>query len=530
MKNSAFLLFLFCSAFSKISNSQIDSVFVKNYGGPGEEAIGFGTGIAGAPNIKSVRDAQGNIYIASYTNSTSGDIPFNAGIEDILVVKTDADGQIIWSNTFGGSGLERIYSIKLLSDGNILVCGRTNSNDGTFSGLIGGEDAFLMKLSPVGSVIWSRLYGGSLPDYFFDVIELPNGDLMACGISGSIDGDINDATYVGSNKAWVMRISSIGAPIWSRITNGLIINPDWEESFWFVRLNAMQNGIYLLGASYNFNDINSDDLFLVKYDLNGTQEFKTTFGGNSGDSPAGLFVNQNDEIFALGTIRGSGGNVSEYFAGNADAWLVKLNLTGTILWDKTYGGSDLDYAYGLTSSNGSFFISMSSRSTDQTCNRFRFGLSDGFIVEVSESTGDTISTYRWGSTSNDYCHEVMYVNEGEFYAVGRSSGNDEWISQAKGGSDLVLIRFRDNSLQINQLSNAEFSVYPNPCEGKLYLEIPENYQNLFLYNSLGTLVHREVLKNLKQVISMSEFPTGIYFIHLTSDKNNTPLFKRILLK
>jgi len=530
MKKLVSFLLLLSLAVSKDSTAQIDSVFVKNYGGPGEEAIGFGAGTAGAPSIKSVRDAQGNIYIASYTNSTSGDIPSFAGVEDILVIKTDSDGQIIWSKTFGGSSFERTYSIKLLNDGNVLVCGRTDSNNGTFSGSLGGEDAFLLKLSPEGTIIWSRLYGGSLPDYFFDVIELQNGDLMACGISGSIDGDINDATFVGSNKAWVMRISPTGSPIWSRITNGLINSPDWEESFWFIRLNNMQNAVYLLGASYNFIDINSDDLFLVKYDLNGTQEFKSTFGGNGGDSPAGLSVNQNDEVFALGTIRGSGGNVTQYFAGNADAWLVKLNSTGAILWDKTYGGSDLDYAYGLTASNGSYFVSMSSRSTDQTSSRYRFGLLDGLIVEVSATSGDTLSTYRWGSTASDFCHEVLYVNEGEFYAVGRSSGNDEWISQAKGGSDLVLIRYRDNSLQVNKIDDSKFSVFPNPTEGKLQVEIPENYENLFLYNSLGILVYSEIVNSSSQLISLYELPKGIYLVQITSNLNRNPLFKRVVLR
>ena len=205
------MLYSFCLAFAFFGsclNAQIDSVFVRNFGGSGSEPIGFGSGYAGAPSVRAVNDSEGNIYLASFTNSNDGDIQSNAGLEDILIVKTDASGNFLWSNTYGGTEFERCYSIKLLSDGNLIIAGKTASPNGTFSGFLGGEDGFLLKISPAGDVIWSRLYGGQQPEAFFDVIELPGGDIMACGISGSVDGDINDATYVGSNKAWLMRVSS----------------------------------------------------------------------------------------------------------------------------------------------------------------------------------------------------------------------------------------------------------------------------------------------------------------------------------
>ena len=507
--------------------AQIDSVFVQNYGGPGDEAPGLGAGTNGSPNIRSISDNQGNIYITSYTNSISGDIPSNAGLEDIIVTKTSSDGQLLWSKTFGGTEFDRSFSIKILSDGNLLLCGRTASNNGAFIGLQGGDDGFLLKITPDGLMVWSRLYGGTLTDTFFDILELPNGDIIACGISGSIDGDVNDNTFVGSNKAWLMRFSSAGVPIWSRITNALIDSPDWEESFWFARLNNAQNSIYLLGASYNFNDINSDDLFLSKFDLNGMQQFKTTFGGNSGDSPAGLTINQNDEVYVFGTIRGSGNNVANYFAGNADAWLVKLNASGSMIWEKNYGGTDLDYAYGLTAGNQSLFLSMSSRSIDNTSSRSRFGLSDGLIVEVSSENGDTLSTYRWGSTVNDYSHDLIYINENEFYAIGRSSGNDEWISQAKGGSDLVLIKYQNKSLQIDKIIQSHFSVFPNPTNGLLQINIPENYHELCIYDNVGKLVLKQEIKSCSFLADLNALTSGLYQIHIHSNQKLTPLVKKI---
>ncbi|MEX1188197.1 MAG: T9SS type A sorting domain-containing protein [Bacteroidia bacterium] len=514
---------------SLLAVSQVDSVFVKNFGGPGDEPIGFGAGISGAPSVKATQDLEGNIYVASFTNSTSGDIESNAGSEDIFVVKTDANGELIWSKTYGGSSFDRCFSIILLSDGNLLLAGRSASNDGTFTGFLGGEDAFLIKISPAGDVIWSRLYGGSLPDTFFDVVELDGGDLIACGISGSIDGDINDDTFAGSNKAWLMRMNSSGQPVWSRITDGLINNSDWEESFWFARLNNTRDAVYLLGATYNFNDINSDDLFISKYNLDGTQSLKSSFGGQAGDTPSGLVVGANDNLFVFGSARGGNGDITNYLGGSADAWLLKLNSSAEIIWDKTFGGSDLDYGYGLSSYGNSLFLCLSTRSTNNSASAAGYGLLDGLIIEVDSAAGDTISTLRWGSSSSDYCHDLVHNSEGNFYAVGRSAGNDAWISQARGGSDLVLIQYRDETISVNEISSSGLLIYPNPSKGLLKIRIPENYAHLSIYNSTGLLVFDKSCSDALNTITLENFPKGIYTAVVTEKGGSNAISSRFIL-
>ncbi len=507
--------FLFLFGFSSL-HAQIDTLFTKCYGGSSEEPIGLGTGISGAPSIHSLIDASGNIYTATFTNSSDGDIPSGPGSEDIWLFKTDAQGILIWSRVYGGSDFDRCYSLILLQDGNILIAGRTASSNGTFPNSHGGEDGFLLKLNTDGDVVWSKQFGGSLPDTFFDVLEISGGDLMACGISGSIDGDINNSTYAGSNKAWLMRISPTGIPIWSRITNGLVVSADWEESFWYIKLNSASDAVYLLGASYNFNDVNSDDLFLSKYSLSGVQSLKKTFGGTAGDSPAGLIMEANDDILALGTIRGGSGNVTNYFAGNADAWLVKLNAAGTILWDKNYGGSNLDYAYGFVAGTGnSRWICSSTRSVDHTSIRTGNGLSDGFVIEVNANSGDTISTIRWGSSQNDYAHHVVLGNSNDIYVIGRSAGNDGWISGNHGGTDVVMLRFTGLTTDIPQLDESNILLYPNPAQHEVYFSGIDSPSEFEVFNVQGSRVMVGKLDS-KHEIDCSSLPLGMYQVIIHS--------------
>ena len=511
--------------------AQLDSVFVRNYGGPGNEPLGFGTGQSGAPHVRSAIDENGNVYIASFTNSATGDIPSNAGLDDVFVVKTSPDGDILWSQTYGGEGTDRCYSIQILNNGNIAVTGRTASNQGLFDGAIGLEDGFVLIVNPDGDVQSFLRYGGSQVETIYDLVELDNGDFIACGIAGSIDGDINDNTFVGSNKAWVFRANANGEIIWSRITNGLINNPDWEESFWNVELNNAKDAVYLLGASYNFNDINSDDLLLCKYNLDGELQLKQTFGGGAGDSPSGLYVGLSNEVFALGTIRGGGGDVTEYFAGNADAWMLKLDSNLNYVCDRSYGGANLDYAYGLNQyTSESLFISMASRSTDETASKESFGLMDGLLVEVSTQNGDTLQTLRWGSMGSDYSHDIALVSEGEFYAVGRSDGSDGWISGAKGASDLVMIHYRDLELgEPLKQAKTQFKVYPNPSRNTISLLLEENDYTLHIYNVQGEWIKSVHSSAITNALDVSFLNAGVYLLEIVPQNSDKIKHQRLVI-
>ena len=528
MKKIISLITIFAGLGSGLLFAQFDTVFVNSYGGPGDEPPGFGTGFSGAPVVKVIADPEGNIYTLTFTNSSAGDIQQNAGLEDILLIKTSAEGQTEWVKTYGGSSFERAYSLRLLSDGNILIAGRTASNNGVFSGFLGLEDAFLLKVSTDGDVLWSRNYGGSQTDSFFDVIEIEGGDLIACGISGSIDGDINDASFAGSNKAWVIRLSPTGVPVWSKITNGIIINDDWEESFWHVRWNAQSSMLYLLGASYNFNDINSDDLLLCSYSLSGDLGIKRVYGGTAGDSPAGLEVLPGGDLLMFSTIRGSGNDISQYSGGNADAWLVRVAGSGDIVWDRNYGGTDLDYAYGMAlSAEGKATLCLSSRSTNETAQSAGFGLLDGLIIQVDLAQGDTVFTRKWGSSGADYAHDVVWSTDFSwFVTVGRSSGNDGFIDNPRGGTDVIVLKYLDATAFFpTWQSDTDFMVYPNPSEGRIYLSasLPGYYT---IYNTAGSQIAAGFFEDKQLEL---ELPEGLYKFVFQSPTQQKAVCKTILI-
>jgi hypothetical protein len=503
--------------------AQPDTTWTRCFGGSGEDPNGLGTGIAGAPAVSMVQDTDGFIYIATYTTSSNGYIHQNAGIEDFWIIKLNVTGDTIWSKTIGGENFERCYDLKLLNDGSLLVVGKSASTTGLFSAQKGGEDGILIKLTRDGNIIWLKHYGGSNVETLYGALEIPGGDIMAYGISGSIDGDISDPTYVGSNKAWLMRISPTGMLIWSRITNALTPDPDWEESFNKATLTLDGAGILLAGASYNFNDVNSDDIFVCKYALNGTQLFKKTYGGNAGDSPTGIVTTADSGMVVSAVIRAGGGDVTNFFGGNTDFWLLKLNKAGNLVWNQNYGGSNLDYPFNLQLDGNAVLQVGSTKSTDQTASKPALGGFDCWLVWVNPDNGDTLKTVRWGSTGNDHAHATVYSGVGLDYltVAGRSNGNDLFVHGNNGGTDVYVSQFKQASIAGNepiQKSRFKLSCFPNPVSEVLTLQLtgiarPLRYE---VRDLTGRTMEFGSISDQKS-ISTSAWVAGIYLIRVFSE-------------
>jgi len=517
-----FLVLLSCSV-----QAQIDTLWTRCYGGSADEAAGFGTGTGGAPTVHAATNNQGEFYIASYTASSDGMISNNAGVEDVFVIKLNENGDTLWTKTIGGSGFERSSHISVTQNGDILITGRSVSNDGHFLNLnMGSTDGFICRMSPSGEIIWIRTYGGDSFDQLYGAEEISGGDIITYGISGSIDGDINDATWVGSNKAWVMRLSSTGNRIWSRITNGFVNNPDWEEAFhWGIWL-ADNSGIVLQGASYNFNDLNTDDILICKYDGNGNQLFKKVYGSNAGDSPAGVVQGENGQLHFGNSIRGGGNFVNTYFAGNADIWVFTTNAAGDLIWEKNYGGSSLDYAYGLSiSPQGTLFCAAATRSTDNTAIKPAGGLMDAFVIEINPMNGDTLQTIRFGGAQNEYAHTVLFTNN-DLIVVGRtSSADNDYFNGTFGGVDLFAARLRDASVGIEAKEQINIQLYPNPADDVIFLR-GDKIEAFTIVDMQGRrMLHQKTTEQFIQ-IPLKNLISGIYIVEVKT--NETTIHRRFI--
>jgi hypothetical protein len=165
----------------------------------------------------------GSIYLSAYTRSNnSGDVGTNHGAKDFLVLKLNANGDKLWSRTLGGDQDDLPGSITRTSDGGCIVAGYTNSSgNGDVGVWYGGQSMWVVKLNADGNLIWTRMFGGSQRDGVLSpaaLIATVDGDYVLAGYSGSSNGDLK--TNQGGSDFWVLKINSNGNKVWSKTYGG----------------------------------------------------------------------------------------------------------------------------------------------------------------------------------------------------------------------------------------------------------------------------------------------------------------------
>jgi len=443
-----FFLLLMTIFFVNALSSQVpDLTWSKVMGGSDIEAHGtsgiisrfFGRWVA-------IDVGQNNqIYIATTSRSNNGFVSGNHGEEDVWVVSLNNSGDTLWTKVFGGSTSERALQIRALSDGGCIVVGHSYSRDGAFvTNSETGSNGYLARLDNAGNIVWFRMYGGTNFDYLYDIIETSDGYLMACGEAYSEDGDLLNA---GDGMNWLLKVNPAnGNIIWSKTIPGpdAPSNDRFENVF---RLNEITPGnIILTGyTTPDFLNFMLDRISVISVDLNGTALWTKKIGGaGAGDYAAGVVPGENGDFYVLGKINtnvGGAGDASNFYGGNGDFWLVKMNNQGTILWNKNYGGTNSDIPYDMKrDSNGNLYLVGYTASNNNDATHSIFGQNDMWLLKVN-AQGDTIYTKRFGGSSDDFASGIAFSqNENTFFISGATESNNGTFSGLYGARDIVVLR------------------------------------------------------------------------------------------
>ncbi len=378
----------------------------------------------------------GNIYMTGTFNESVDFDPgegvstlTSEGSADVFILKLDSAGNYIWAKNVGGGSYETVTSIAVDSTRNVYIVGsffgtadfdpseETNNLTST-----SGEDAFILKLNPTGSFLWARRLGGMYDDSGASIVVDNSGNSYTTG------------TFLES----------------------ILFGPGEEM--------------------YNLSSYGKADAFIVKYDSSGNLVWANRIGAQESDFGGDIALDDDNNVYTTGSFTYGaffgivGGPSILSSAGLIDAYIIKLNTEGDLVWAISIGGSSYDYGSSIT----------------------------------IDASGNVYSTGTFRET------------------VDFDPGGGESTLTSEGANDRFILKLGTLSLDIlaSNYGNA-LSVYPNPTRGLLNIDLNSFYDevNVSVINQIGQHVLNATYSSISSFQTYIPGGSGIYFIEIdTGDK------------
>ncbi|MBC8173744.1 MAG: T9SS type A sorting domain-containing protein [Chitinophagales bacterium] len=356
-----------------------------------------------------------------------------------------AQTTILWEKSLGGSSSDLAYEIVPTPDGNYLIAGTTDSNDDDISFSHGQQDVWLVKLTPAGDILWEKTYGGSLNDYAKTIIGVSGGYVVA-GSTYSNNGDV--AENHGERDAWVFRIDEEGELLWENTLGG----DSSELANWMIEVS---DGGFLCAASAESSNGDltgnkgANDMWVFKLDSLGELEWQNNYGGTEGDF--GLTALEvADGYVVAGYSYSNDMDVSGHHADStvADFWVIKINATGTLQWQKSFGGDQTDYATNILQTTAGNYLIAGITSSDNGDVETHYGSideNDIWLIEI-DADGELLEEYNFGGSYSDDLNRILPDMDGGYIIMGNSESNDFDVSGHHGSAaspDVFVLKITD---------------------------------------------------------------------------------------
>ncbi|TDQ22010.1 hypothetical protein [Tenacibaculum caenipelagi] len=406
--------------------------FVKTLGGTANES-----------GRSVIETSDGGYAVAGFTQSIDGDIETtrNTIQYDFWVLKFDSQDNLQWQKTFGGTKDDKAFKIIQTNDDGFIIAGYGKSDDGDVDTNEGFDDFWILKLDANGTVTWKTTTGFSGADQGFTITQTTDGGYFVGGIldvtaSGGLGNSKFAARHAGGDY-WGLKLNINGNIEWRKYFGGTNTDTCYGVA-------ETSDGYILIGSSDSKDvDIKDNkgayDFWIVKTDKNGNLLWEKSFGGTEIDEARAITKTDDGSFIIIGDTRSSDKDIDQN-NGGADVWAIKITPQGELIWQKNYGGSSFDVGRSVhKTSDGGFLIGGSSRSADN--NFENKGQNDALILKIDKN-GNLIWQKTVGGTEIDYCYDAIELTNGSIIAVGESSSNNQDITTNKGFSDLLIIKIK----------------------------------------------------------------------------------------
>ena len=505
------LLLLVCMG-ANAQNSYLQ--WSKDLGGAGYDAL-----------VSVVPTMEGGSVSAGFTFSTDGDCTANHRqyASDAWVVKQKADGTVEWSKNYGGILNDYAYCILQTPDSGYIVAGSAASGDGdVINKSWDSLDAWVIKLKPDGSIAWAKTYGGYGDDEAHSITATADGGFIVAGYTRSNNGDLKNNH--GNKDFFIFKIKSDGTLEWTKNYGGT----DDEEAN---NVKATSDGgCIVVGYTKSSNkDITSAhgwvDIWVLKLASDGSMQWQRNVGGGGYDNATCVTPTLDSAYILAGQTFSRSEDILRPITDTGSAWLVKLDLKGTIIWQKVYGGPGANSATWITQlkDTDEYLVcgSTSSTSGDVTSNH---GNGDAWVIKLKR---DSIIEWQktYGGSNSDNAECIAVASDGGYLFTGesKSSDGDVKVNDQKS-TDAWAVKLNSKLLGIEPQSNQNaIGLYPNPVESTLFIDLKGQKPNgkITISDMSGKIVYTSNINSVSSSINISWLKNGIYIVRCQLDESGT---------
>ncbi len=387
---SSVLIIIFMSLTAVLAQAQApDTLWTRTFGGTNSDK---------AMCVRQTSD--GGFIITGKTES------YGVGGSDAYWIKTDANGDTVWTRTCGGHDYDIGYSVEQTIDGYI-IAGYSESFNPPYS------DVYLIKTYINGDTAWTRTYGGTYRDNGYSVRQTPDGGYIIAGSWGHTNRN---------SDVYLIKTDAIGDTFWTRIYGG-------AASEGASSVNLTTDGGYIIGGTAGYSAGGASDVLLMKIDSVGNTVWTRTY--DEADVDGGSSAQQtSDGGYIVAGITFS--VLNETY----DVYLIKTDADGDTLWTRKYGNAGYNLASSVQqTSDGGYIIA----GTTITYGLNRYD----FYVIKTDADGDTLWTRIFGGCFHDEARSVQQTQDGGYIVAGYTG------SFGAGDSDVWLIKLDAQGSPLN---------------------------------------------------------------------------------